>query len=291
MTNPGLSAASAPTAPRPLEPPFILPPSVELREGIIFAQPDGQPLDLQLFLSRDRAAAPRPAIVWVHGGGWRNKAMEGRVLWRQAAHLASLGYPGINITYRLTPTYQFPAQLEDVQSGVRWVRRHAAELGIDPHRIGTIGESAGGHLSALLATTDAPVDGLSSRVQALVAIYGVFDFLGLKSQGSTGAREALLGGDPTTAAEGSPLWQRARAASPLYLADATTPPTLLLHGTADELIPFDQSVRFHQRLRELGVRADLIPGEGGGHGHIHRPPYYAPALEQMTAFLSDVLGH
>ena len=291
MTDPAvLTASITPTAPRPLEPPFVLPPSVELREGIVFAQPDGQPLECQLFLPRERDAAPRPGIVWVHGGGWRNKAMEGRVLWRQAAHLASLGYPGVNITYRLTPTHQFPAQVEDVQSGVRWVRQHAAELGIDPQRIGTAGESAGGHLAALLATTDAPIDGVSSRVQALVAIYGVFDFLGLKSQGSTGAREALLGGDPAHAAEGSPLWERARAASPLYHAGATTPPTLLLHGTADDLVFFDQSVRFHQRLRELGVRAELIPGEGGGHGHIHRPPHYGPALEQMTTFLKDVLG-
>lgn len=281
---------TTPATPRPLEPPFVLPPSVELREGIVFAEPDGQPLECQLFLPRERAAAARPGIVWIHGGGWRNKAMEGRVLWRQAAHLASLGYPGVNITYRLAPAYQFPAQLEDVQNGVRWVRRHAAELGIDPERIGTVGESAGGHLSALLAATDAPIDGASSRVQALVAIYGVFDFPSLMSQGSTGAREALLGGDPTTAPEGSPLWERARAASPLYRAGATTPPTLLLHGTADTTVPFDQSVRFHKRLRELGVRAELIPGEGGGHGHIHRPPYYGPALEQMTGFLMDGLG-
>ena len=283
-------SAPVPPAPRPLDPPFVLPPSVELREGIIFAQPDDQPLDLQLFLPRERGAAPRPGVVWVHGGGWRNKAMEGRVLWRQAAHLASLGYPGVNITYRLTPTYQFPAQLEDVQAGVRWVRRHAVELGIDPRRIGTVGESAGGHLSALLATTDAPIDGISSRVQALVAIYGVFDFPSLMSQGSTGAREALLGGDPTTAEEGSPLWHRARAASPLYHADATTPPTLLLPGTSDTTVPYDQSVRFHARLRELGVSAELIPGQGGGHGHIHRPPHYHSTLQQMTAFLQEVLG-
>src|SRR5688572_12299465 len=140
-------AAPSPTAPPPLEPPFVLPRSVELREGIVFAQPDGQTLELQLFLPRERSGTTVPGIVWVHGGGWRNKAMEGRVLWRQAAHLASLGYPGVNITYRLTPAYQFPAQLEDVQSGIRWVRQHATELGIDPHRIGAVGESAGGHLA------------------------------------------------------------------------------------------------------------------------------------------------
>jgi acetyl esterase/lipase len=282
-------AATPAAAPRPLEPPFVLPPSVELREGIVFARPEGQPLECQLFLPKERAAGPRPGIVWVHGGGWRNKAMEGRVLWRQAAHVASLGYPGVNITYRLAPAARFPAQLEDVQAGARWVRTHAGELGVDPSRLGAVGESAGGHLAALLATTDAPVDGVSSRVQALVAIYGVFDFLHLRTERSTGAREALLGGNPQDAPEGSALWRRARAASPIYRADALTPPTLLLHGTADELVPFDQSVRFQRRLRELGVRADLIPGEGGGHGHIHRPPFYAPSLEQMTAFLVETL--
>ena len=67
-------------APPPFDPPFVLPPSVELREGVVFAQPDGQPLECQLFLPRRRAGTPRPGIVWVHGGGWRNKAMAGKVL-------------------------------------------------------------------------------------------------------------------------------------------------------------------------------------------------------------------
>ena len=114
------------------------------------------------------SGAPRPGIVWIQGGGWRNKAGEGKVLWRHAAHLAALGYPGANLTYRLAPGHRFPAQLDDVRAGVRWVRRHAAELGIDPQRLGAAGESAGGHLAALLATTDAPQDGVGTRVQALV---------------------------------------------------------------------------------------------------------------------------
>ncbi|HEX2036719.1 MAG TPA: alpha/beta hydrolase [Chloroflexota bacterium] len=288
MSHP--SAAPAPGGAPAFDPPFVLPPSVELRQGVEFARPDGHPLQCQLFIPRGEPGGARPGIVWVHGGGWRNKAMDGKVLWRQAAHLASLGYPGVNLTYRLAPAYRFPAQLEDVQAGVRWVRAHAAELGIDPQRIGAVGESAGGHLAALLATTDAPMGGISSRVQALVAIYGVFDFLSLASAGSTEARVALLGDDPRRATEGSALWELARAASPLYHVDASTPPTLLLHGTADELVPFDQSLRFQRRLTELGVRADLIPAQGGGHGHIHRPPFYALSLEQMTAFLVECLG-
>jgi acetyl esterase/lipase len=272
------------------DPPFALPPGVELRRGLEFARPDGEALTCDLFLPRAHAGAPRPGIVWIHGGGWRNKAGEGKVLWRHAAHLAALGFPGVNLTYRLAPGHPYPAQVEDVRAGVRWVRRHAAELGIDPQRLGAAGESAGGHLAALLATTDAPQDGVGTRVQALVGIYGVYDFFLLKSEGSIEARTGLLGGDPVTAVEGSTLWRHAREASPLYLADARTPPTLLLHGTADVLVGIEQSVAFQHRLRELGIPADLIPGEGGGHGHILRPPFFEPSLKQTADFFVRTLA-
>ncbi|HVB96820.1 MAG TPA: alpha/beta hydrolase, partial [Chloroflexota bacterium] len=240
-------------------------------------------LKLQLFLPKPSVRKSNTStlgVVWVHGGGWRNAAQEGRVLWRQAAHFAARGVPGINITYRFTPTYRFPAQLEDVQAGVRWVRSHANELGIDPERIAAVGESAGGHLAALLGTTDAIHAGISSRVQAVVAIYGVFDFFTLNTERGGGAKEALLGDDPDLM----------RQASPYYRADRQTPPTLLIHGTDDQTVPFAQSVRYQQRLQELGVRVALIPGPGGDHGHIHRPPFYYSSLEQMEDFILEVLG-
>ncbi|HUX87997.1 MAG TPA: alpha/beta hydrolase [Chloroflexota bacterium] len=283
LENPPGPAPAAGNPPRPIEPPFVLPDSVEFQEDIVFARPDGVALKLQLFLPKPSVRSSNPptlGVVWVHGGGWRNAAQEGRVLWRQAAHFASRGVPGINITYRFTPTYRFPAQLEDVQAGVRWVRGHARELGIDPERVAAVGESAGGHLAALLGTTDSVQDGISSRVQAVVAIYGVFDFFTLDTERGNGAKEALLGDDPDLM----------RRASPYYQADQHTPPTLLIHGTDDQTVPFNQSVRFQQRLREQGARVNLIPGPGGGHGHIHRPPFYYSSLEQMTDFILDVLG-
>src|SRR2546430_1639184 len=78
----------------PLVPPFVLPPDVELTQGVVFAHPDGQELTLDLFLPKQRPAEPAPAVVWIHGGGWRSRALGGRVFWRQAAHMASLGVPG-----------------------------------------------------------------------------------------------------------------------------------------------------------------------------------------------------
>jgi acetyl esterase/lipase len=286
QTPPSIVPPTAPT----FDPPVALPPEVELREGIVFARPGGEPLECELFLPRTRSHAPRPGIVWVHGGGWTGKARGGKVLWRQAAHLASLGYPGVNITYRLAPAHTFPAQLEDVWTGLRWLHSHAAELGVDPERIGAVGESAGGHLAMLLGTSASASSGAPPRVQAVVAYYGVFDLPGLWTEPGKAARNALLGGDLDRAAEGSLLWDRARTGSPLHTADAQTPPVLLLHGTADAIVPFDQSVRFQKRLRELGVWADLVPGVDGAHGHIRRPPFYGPALEQTTAFLAEVLA-
>lgn len=270
-------------SPPPLDPPFVLPENVQLIEDIVFAAPAGVELKLQVFLPRPGTRPtkePTLGVVWVHGGGWRGAAMEGRVLWRQAAHFASRGVPGVNITYRFTPTYQFPCQLEDVQAGVRWTRQHADELGIDPNRLAVAGESAGGHLAALLGTTDSVVDGVSSKVQAVVAIYGVFDFFTLKTERGGEAGRALHRDDPDLM----------RQASPLYRADASAAPTLLIHGTADITVPFQQSVSYQQRLRELGVRAELIPGEGGGHGHIHRPPFFDPSLERLEEFILEELG-
>ncbi|HEX2185550.1 MAG TPA: alpha/beta hydrolase [Chloroflexota bacterium] len=266
------------TRPPVQEPPFVLPETVELREGIVFARPPGKTLALDLFLPRRRPAAPRPGIVYVHGGGWRGGHRQ--AFWRQAAHLADLGLPGITITYRFAPEHRYPAQLEDVRAGVAWLRANAAELGVDATRLGAAGGSAGGHLAALLGTTETIADGCSTKVQAVVAFNGVFDFLTLDTIGAAGPRRDLLGGDP----------QLEREASPLHRADARAAPALLLHGTADQTVPFAQSVAFQRCLAELGVRAELYAAEGAGHGFFNRPPHFRPTLERMTQFFLDVLG-
>jgi acetyl esterase/lipase len=272
-----------PEALGPFDPPFVLPENVLLIEDIVFAEPAaGVPLKLQVFLPKPW---PRPTqeptfgVVWLHGGGWRFANMNGKSLWRQAAHFAARGVPGVNITYRFTPRYRFPCQLEDVQAAVRWTRLHAEELGIDPDRVAAVGESAGGHLAALLGTTESAVDGVSSKVQAVVAICGGFDFCALEPELGAEAVRALHGDDPMLM----------REASPIYRADASAAPTLLIHGTADKVAPFEQSARFHKRLLELGVRAELIPGEGAGHGHVNRE-FFRPSLHQMEEFLFGQLG-
>ncbi|HLH72412.1 MAG TPA: alpha/beta hydrolase [Chloroflexota bacterium] len=259
------------------DPPFVLPDTVELRTGIVYSRPSGRELTLDLFLPKHQTGR-KPGMIFVHGGGWRGGTP--RQFWRQATHLAALGWPGVSISYRFTPEFHFPSQLEDAQAGVRWLRAHADELGVDPNRIGAAGGSAGGHLVALLGTTNVVVDRIHSRVQAVVSFNGVFDFPTLMTEDAREPRRALLGDDPE-----API-----RASPLYHVDENAAPTLLLHGTADVTIPIAQSLAFQQKLQACGVRAELFVAEGAAHGFFNRPPFYQPTLERMEHFLREILG-
>ena len=259
------------------DPPFVLPASVELREGIVFDRPAGHELCLDLFAPKTRAEGA-PGLVFVFGGGWR--AGTTKQFWRQAAHCAALGWPSACLSYRLTPDFRFPSQLEDVQAGVRWLRGHAHELGVNPERMGAVGGSAGGHLAALLGTTDCVVEGIHSRVQAVVAFNGVFSFPELSVLPAQSPIRALLGDDPAVPAQ----------ASPLHHVDEHAAPTLLLHGSADETVPIAQSIAFQCRLQEHGVLGELFVAESAVHGFFNRPPFFQPTLERLVRFLRAQLA-
>jgi acetyl esterase/lipase len=143
----------------------------------------GGNVDLKLDLAMpNQGNGPFPAVVCVHGGGW--KAGNRQQLEKTIEGLAARGHVGVTISYRLTPTAQFPAQIEDCKAAVRWLRANAAMYHVNSERIGALGFSAGGHLVCLLGTTDKN-DGLegqggnpdqSSRVQAVVSFFGPTDF-------------------------------------------------------------------------------------------------------------------
>jgi acetyl esterase/lipase len=260
------------------DPPFVLPDTVSFRPAMDVSYRD-RSLRLDLFLPKERRGEPVPGLIFIHGGGWRGGTS--KQFWRHAARLAShLGWPGICVTYRFAPEHRFPAQLEDVRDALRWFRTQAAEYGVDPERIGTVGGSAGGHLAALLGTTEDVRDGISAKVQAVVACNGVFDLETHLTQSATGAVQGLTGGDPEVA----------RDASPVTHVDVSSAPMLLLHGTADVTVPFDQAERMRRRLQEAGVRAELRPAKGAAHGYFNRPPHYQSVLDEMERFLAEVLG-
>ena len=201
-----------------------------------------------------------------------------------------------SVNYRLTPGARYPAQADDVQRAVRWMRLHAADYRLDPTRVGALGDSAGGHLCLILGTqdardnTDPALAAQSSRVQCVVDFYGPSDLTtATPAVPQTDGQKYvfrvlhdLLGGMPQ---ENPGL---ARAASPLFSVDAKSAPTLIITGTDDPLVAPDQSERMADALRAAGVETTLAIIYKQGHGFLQPgapQTYGAMAVEWLTRHL------
>ena len=215
---------------------------------------------LDLYLP-EKAARPRPVILYVHGGGWQGGDKSNGPAFRFAAK----GYAVASMNYRFSQHATFPAQIYDCKAAVRWLRANARKYGLDADHIGAWGGSAGGHLVALLGTT-AGVKELegpggneeqSSRVQAVVDWFGPTDFL---TVGAKETRTQLLGGDPQTNKE------KALKASPMTYVSKDAAPFLIMHGDGDETVPIAQSETFAAALKKAGADATFVVIKGGKHG-------------------------
>ncbi len=260
-----------------------------MQRNLVYGQGSGRDLHLDLFRPRDAAGA-RPAVVFLHGGGWRS-GNKGQFA-RQSAYLAGKGYVCACAEYRLSGEAKFPAAVEDAKCAMRWMRSQAEELKVDPERIAVAGGSAGGHL-ALMVAASAGVKELEgqgghaqfgSQANAVVGFNPVADFSGMAR-----ARRAvpLLASFLGVEYEQNPdVYAKA---SPVTYVDEKHPPCLILHGDEDQTVPYEQSVAYIEKLKALGVEAELFTAEGAGHGFFNRDPWYQPTLEKMEAFLGKHL--
>jgi acetyl esterase/lipase len=296
------SRVAAAEWPAPTSP---LPPGVKLISDVAFLEPNrGEKLDIYLPARSPGDVAPRPAVVYFHGGGWDHgdKATERER--NIGNHLAGAGYIFVSANY-IVGNNAWPQNLYDCKNAVRFLRAHAKDYGVDPERIATMGTSAGAHLALMVAYTatepalepPAPYPTVSNRVRAVVDLYGITNLLTRQltlPDGTPTAKPAdshapaVFGGKRTEKPE---VW---RIASPVNHVTADSPPTFIAQGLADATVDYVQSVELANTLRAKRVPHELLLLEGVEHMfHLDRsptvalPPHFQPAL---FAFLARHLG-
>jgi len=253
---------------------WYLNPAVERTDGVVYGQRNEQPLVLDVI----RPLNPNGlGVAFMVSGGWKSgKAGEAPVL--MMAPLLRRGYTVFAIYHISQPKATVMEIIEDVNRGIRFVRHHAEEYGIDPDHIGVSGGSAGGHLSLMLATrggpgpedADDPVDRESSAVQAAAIFFPVTDLLNLgqstENLGDGGPPKSFVKSFGPNATDLT-IWKEiGRECSPIYHITPDLPPILVYHGDADTLTPLEQSEWFRDRAVEQGVDVKLVVHPGGEHG-------------------------
>lgn len=266
------AAAAFAQLPRPDRGGPPLPPGVKVLRDVEYVPGGGRAQSLDLYLP-EKADVARPLIVWIHGGGWRGGTKDRT----PAVRLMDAGFAVASVEYRLSGVAKFPAQIEDCKAAIRFLRAKASEYGFDGTRIGVWGSSAGGHLVAMLGTAGDVKEfdkgehlNVSSRVQAVCDFFGPADLLTMGAQSPPNSRmnhdapdspESLLIGGAVQENK-----DKARAASPITYVTKDDAPFLIVHGSADPLVPAAQSEQLHSALQKAGVESTLRVIEGGGHG-------------------------
>ena len=230
---------------------YPTPPDVIEKTDIVFGKGGDTPLVLDVYSTAQEGAA-RPAIIIFYGGSWKGGNKE--QLKCYAVHFAQQGYVAVTPQYRLKKAGEWPNSVQDAKCAVRWLRSHAEEYGVDPDRIGVMGNSAGAYLALMVAYTpeveDFEGDGgweeTSSAVKAVVEIYGPTDFTD-PARRDHNALVDYMGGhyeqDP----------DRFVAASPVNYVTAQSPPTCIIHGTVDMLVPVQHGDGLAEKLKAAGV--------------------------------------
>ena len=239
----------------------------EIFTNLAYVENGHQRQKLDLFVPRSDDG-PLPLIVWIHGGGWQGGSKDGCPM---AAYVAR-GYVVASINYRLSQHAVFPAQLDDCQAALKWLRKNSSKYKIDPDRIGVSGASAGGHLAALVGTAGSSTKGKPDRVdvQCVVDVFGPANFLTIWEQ-SDPATTVVKHNEPDSP-EGKLLGgaipektELAKKVSPVTYVSKASPPFLILHGKKDNVVPWKQSEELHETLKKAGADSTLILVENAGH--------------------------
>lgn len=234
--------------------------------NLAYSAPRGKQLRLDLYVPT--GVKQPPLIVWFHGGGWRYGDKRIRFFLRD---LTSQGFAVATVQYRLTWSAHWPAQREDCLAAIRWLRSNADRYGYRQDGMGLGGDSAGGHLAALVGLLEK-----KTRIKAVATLYPVTDLLELGEIFRSNPRNLLvrLFGAPFDATR-----NQAIEASPVNHVSRRAPAFLFIHGDADQTVPLAQSEKLSRLLKAKGVASELIVVRGKGHG-------FSPDEKMMTTITS-----
>jgi len=268
-------AAGPPAHPKKPDPIDAMAAKLEPTRVVVYKKVGNRDLHLNIFEpAGHKANDRRPCFISIHGGGWTG--LSPRRQYPFAAHFAKLGMVGISVEYRLAKPKSGVTVFDCVKDGrsaVRYVRSHAAELGVDPQKLIANGGSAGGHIAAGTALFDGVDEAgedtsVSCVPNALVLYFPVID------TSKEGYGNAKIG----------ERWQQI---SPLHRVKAGAPPTIIFHGTADTVTPFKGAQAFHEAMLKAGNHCELDVNEGGKHGYLmFDRALYEDTLRKTEAFLA-----
>lgn len=276
--------------------PTDLSDAVSVYRDVEFVRYGGRGLALDLYVPR-AATGPVPCIVVIAGGGFRPQQQQR--FGDTARAFAETGFAAASISYRGWPEDPFPAAVHDAKAAVRFVRARANDFGIDPARIGAFGQSAGGHLAAMLAVTDdKELEGegghgdVSSAVQAAVSFAGVFDLIERFRETNTAENKPEKRqtngqwiGEPYS--PDSPQW---RLASPFYHVTPGDAPMLLVHCKDDQTVAWTQSQRMFDAMEAVVPACRLLLFEEGGHNVRGDARVKARAWSDTLEFFRETLS-
>jgi acetyl esterase/lipase len=261
----------------------------QVETDVVYGQVAERDLSCDIFRP-DSPGEPAPAAILIHGGGWQRGNRNG--VHPRARRLADHGIVAIAVEYRLTGEARWPGHIQDVKACLRWVRSHADSLGIHPDRIVLVGFSAGGHLALLAAGTpgdptfagDGGSPGVSEAVNAVVGF-----FPAIRIQPGDQRDNDAFPASPGSSLGDDMGVEEARAASPIERVREGYPPTLLLHGTADEVISPRASQQFYDRVIEAGSVAELRLYAGMRHEFVKIEEMLDLAMADVALFIRRTL--
>jgi alpha-L-fucosidase 2 len=236
----------------------VAPTAAELISDIEYGKAGNVSLKLDAWIPEGRG--PFPAAILVHGGAWRGGDKQ-TFIKPVFEPLTQAGFAWFTINYRLAPDHVYPAAVDDLVQAVNFVKAHARGYRVDTKRLALIGESAGGHLVALVGARD----GRKLGIAAVVPFYAPADMTELTGARTPRANEAVFGflGLKGPGPEADRLL---REASPITYVKRAMPPFLLIHGDADPTVPYTQSTKLCERIKQAGASCELFAVKGGAHG-------------------------